>query len=115
MMDSTADFGGEPLLNAFQRKRPPQVRPEHFSKYAVVYVRVSSPDQLKKSIGSIAVQKALVGVARRWGWTVRLIKFIDDDLGVSAKSVYRRTGFAKATHLKKRTRRTRWSGLELTP
>src|SRR5437899_2565561 len=80
MMNSKADFEGDS-----PRERPPQVRPEHLAKLAVVYVRQSSPDQVKKSIGSIAVQKALVKVARRWGWPAHLIKVIDDDLGVAGQ------------------------------
>lgn len=83
-MDSQADFEGEPLLDAFPRERPPQVHPEHLSKYALIYVRQSSPGRVPAIAGSRQLRERLLRVRR-------------------------------AASGKKSTRRTRWSGLELTP
>ncbi len=73
--------------------RPPQVRPVHLTKWAVVYARQSSPVQVREHTGSTADQRALADLARQWGWPATRIRVIDDDLGLSGTSSQDRAGF----------------------
>jgi DNA invertase Pin-like site-specific DNA recombinase len=73
--------------------RPPQVRPVHLTKWAIVYARQSSPVQVREHTGSTADQRALADLARQWGWPATRIRVIDDDLGLSGTSSQDRAGF----------------------
>ncbi len=76
--------------------RPPQIRPWHLQRVAAVYMRQSSPEQVKNNTGSTAVQRDLAALARAWGWADSLIDPIDEDLGKSAaRSSSKRTGFQR--------------------
>lgn len=72
---------------------PSQIRAEHKQKLAVVYVRQSSPDQVRHHTGSTETQRALAELPRRWGWPESRIKVIEDDLGLSGTSSDQRPGF----------------------
>ena len=73
--------------------RPPQVRPLHLTKWAIVYARQSSQVQVREHTGSTADQRALADLARQWGWPATRIRVIDDDLGLSGTSSQDRAGF----------------------
>jgi len=73
--------------------RPPQIRPIHLTKWAIVYARQSSPVQVREHTGSTADQRALADLARQWGWPARRIRVVDDDLGLSGTSSQDRAGF----------------------
>ena len=73
--------------------RPPQVRPGHLTKWAIVYARQSSQVQVREHTGSTADQRALADLALQWGWPATRIRVIDDDLGLSGTSSQDRAGF----------------------
>jgi DNA invertase Pin-like site-specific DNA recombinase len=80
--------------------RPRAVTDRHLRKLAVVYIRQSSPGQVRDHVGSTAVQRDLVELPRRWGWPEENIRTIESDLGVSAtKSTARRDGFQELFEL----------------
>lgn len=60
----------------------PKITPEHLARRAVVYIRQSSPHQVKVNLESQRLQYALADHARALGW--REVDIIDADLGWSA-------------------------------
>src|SRR5688572_11398267 len=78
------------------------IRPEHKRKYAVVYARQSTPDQVLHHSGSTDSQLALQEQAKRLGWPESLIKVIDQDLGLSGTSATARAGFQELLEMMKR-------------
>lgn len=64
-----------------------KISPEHLARSAYVYVRQSTPDQLRNNHESRRRQYALADRARLLGWSEVVV--IDDDLGVSASGVTR--------------------------
>jgi DNA invertase Pin-like site-specific DNA recombinase len=78
------------------------IRPEHKRKYAVVYARQSTPDQVLHHSGSTDSQLALREQAKRLGWPESLIKVIDQDLGLSGTSSPQRAGFQDLLAMMKR-------------
>jgi DNA invertase Pin-like site-specific DNA recombinase len=81
----------------FQPDCPPQVRPAHRQKPAIVYARQSTNEQLREHTGSTAAQIALADLPRRWGWPEDRIVIIDD-FGLSGTSPDR-PGFEKMLDL----------------
>jgi DNA invertase Pin-like site-specific DNA recombinase len=71
----------------------PLITPEHLARFAVVYLRQSSPQQVQNNNGSTAFQRDLVVVARSYGWPDSQIKVIDEDLGRSGSTTEGRTGW----------------------
>ena len=71
----------------------PLITPEHLTRKAFIYLRQSSPEQVEKNTGSQAFQRSQFDLARAYGWPKELIEVIDDDLGISARSVAARTGW----------------------
>jgi excisionase family DNA binding protein len=69
-----------------------KISAEHLSRQACVYIRQSTPGQVKNNVESQRRQYALVDRARALGWED--IKIIDDDLGRSGSGT-RRPGFEK--------------------
>lgn len=67
----------------------------HLQKLAVVYVRQSSPHQVRENRESRARQYALVDYAQFLGWPVDRILVVDEDQGRSGKTADRRTGFQR--------------------
>ena len=82
---------GEPLLGGATKK----VTGRHLARWALVYVRQSSPQQLIHNPESTRVQYALQDRAKRLGWEEQRIEVIDDDLGRSGTSVEGRLGFQR--------------------
>src|SRR6185503_8449091 len=63
--------------------RPREIQEHHLLRRAVVYIRQSSPEQVRANTGSAAVQRDLVDKVAAWGWPASRIDVLDGDLGVS--------------------------------
>src|SRR5690349_925259 len=72
-----------------------KIETQHLSRLAIVYVRQSSPRQVRENIESTQLQYDLARRAQSYGWPDDRIEIIDDDLGVSGKSLEGRTGFRR--------------------
>lgn len=72
-----------------------KVDAQHLAKLAVVYVRQSSARQVRENIESTRLQYDLAKRAELYGWPPERIDVIDDDLGVSGKSLEGRSGFRR--------------------
>ena len=84
----------EDLLPYSHGPRPHLITDRHLRRQAVVYVRQSSPGQVRDHEGSTGAQRDLVELPRRWGWPEHNISIIESDLGVSATNpTVRRDGF----------------------
>jgi DNA invertase Pin-like site-specific DNA recombinase len=71
----------------------PKIRPDHFRRQAVVYVRQSTVQQVRGNRESTARQYALADRARALGWPADAVQTIDDDQGRSATRSDHRDGF----------------------
>ena len=60
--------------------------PEHLDRLAVVYIRQSSPGQVKNHPESYRVQKGLTARAEQLGWSKEKIRVVQGDQGSSASS-----------------------------
>ena len=69
-----------------------KITAEHLSRQAYVYIRQSTPGQVRHNLESQRRQYALVDHARFLGW--QNVEVIDEDLGISG-SVTRRPGFER--------------------
>jgi DNA invertase Pin-like site-specific DNA recombinase len=79
---------------------PAEITPQHLSKIAYVYVRQSSPQQVKHNLQSQQLQYDLVDLAKAKGWSPEKIIVVDEDLGKSAAGTVHRHGLEKMlTHL----------------
>lgn len=65
---------------------------DHLARRACVYIRQSTPDQVRHNLESQRRQYALVDRARAMGW--QDVDVIDDDLGVSGSGTHR-SGFER--------------------
>jgi DNA invertase Pin-like site-specific DNA recombinase len=73
-----------------------KVTPAHLERSAVIYVRQSSPKQVRVNVESQHNQRALVDRALALGWQQARITVLDADLGQSGTSIAGREAF---THL----------------
>jgi DNA invertase Pin-like site-specific DNA recombinase len=73
--------------------RPSPLEERHLSRWAIVYIRQSQPQQVLNHIESRERQYALVDLAVALGWPRDRILLIDEDQGNSGKTAERRTGF----------------------
>jgi DNA invertase Pin-like site-specific DNA recombinase len=71
----------------------PKIRPQHLERLAYVYIRQSSPRQVKEHLESQDLQYQLVHRAQALGWTEAQVVVIDDDLGQTAVTSVQRQGF----------------------
>jgi DNA invertase Pin-like site-specific DNA recombinase len=79
---------------------PAEITPQHLSKIAYVYVRQSTPQQVKHNLQSQQLQYDLVDLAKAKGWPPEKIIVVDEDLGKSAAGAAQRHGLEKMlTHL----------------
>jgi len=69
-----------------------KITAEHLSRQACVYIRQSTPDQVRHNLESQRRQYALVDHARSLGW--ENVEVIDEDLGISGSGT-RRPGFER--------------------
>jgi len=65
----------------------------HLERLAVIFVRQSSPGQVRNNVHSRKRQMNLTSRAKELGWPEDKILLIDEDLGVSAKGFVDRQGF----------------------
>ena len=68
----------------------------HRAKLAYVYVRQSSPGQVRQHQESTELQYRLVERAILLGWPRERVQVIDDDLGKSGTSSDERQGFQRS-------------------
>jgi len=76
---------------------PTKVQPLHLARKAVVYIRQSSPKQVRENLGSQLNQRALVDRARELGWPAERIEVLDGDLGQSGAATAGRQDFQALT------------------
>ena len=69
-----------------------KITSEHLSRQACVYIRQSTPDQVRHNLESQRRQYSLVDHARSLGWED--VEVIDEDLGISGSGT-RRPGFER--------------------
>lgn len=62
-----------------------KIRPEHQERIAVIYLRQSSPQQVKNNRESTDLQYALAKLAEQYGWKPSQILILDEDLGKSGR------------------------------
>jgi DNA invertase Pin-like site-specific DNA recombinase len=67
----------------------------HRERLAIVYVRQSSTRQVEENIESTQLQYQLADRAVLLGWPQERVEVIDDDLGVSGRSIEGRIGFQR--------------------
>ena len=72
-----------------------KVLPGHLERLALVYVRQSSQKQVEHNIESTQLQYQLADRAEAYGWPKPRIEIIDEDLGVSGRSIEGRGGFQR--------------------
>lgn len=72
-----------------------KVQLNHQERLAIVYVRQSSTKQVEENIESTQLQYRLVDRAAAMGWSKERIEVIDDDLGMSGRSIEGRIGFQR--------------------
>jgi len=65
----------------------------HRERLAIVYLRQSSPAQVRFNVRSTERQYALADEAARLGWEGERIVVIDDDLGMSGRDTHAREGY----------------------
>ncbi len=76
-----------------QIKRDSRISEDHLKRSAIIYIRQSSPSQVKVHTESSRLQLSLRERAISYGWNEPII--IDDDLGISAAGYSKRPGFQK--------------------
>lgn len=72
-----------------------KIETQHLARLAIVYVRQSNARQVRENVESTQLQYSLARLAKAYGWPSDQIEIIDDDLGVSGKSLEGRTGFQR--------------------
>src|SRR5512135_202651 len=82
--------GGPPMTT---RPDAPKIRPDHLDRFALIYVRQSTPIQVRENTASAARQYDLAGRARDLGWPTERVQVIDQDQGRSGASTAGRDGF----------------------
>ncbi len=70
-----------------------KITPGHLERKAVIYIRQSSPKQVREHVDSQLNQRALIERAQALGWHPERIDVLDGDLGRSATSVHGRDDF----------------------
>ena len=65
----------------------------HLERKAVIYIRQSSPKQVREHLDSQLTQRTLVRRAQSLGWHPERIEVFDGDLGQSATGVQERDAF----------------------
>jgi len=70
-----------------------KITPRHLDRKAVIYIRQSSPKQVREHLDSQLTQRALVHRAEDLGWHPERIEAFDGDLGQSAAGLQERDDF----------------------
>jgi DNA invertase Pin-like site-specific DNA recombinase len=71
------------------------IQPRHLTRRAVIYVRQSSPHQVRHNTESARLQHAMTNRARELGWHEADVEVVGDDTGHSATTTAGRIGFQK--------------------
>ncbi len=79
--------------------RPPQIRPQHLRRLALVYLRQSTLKQVEEHTGSTTYQRNQKAYPLRWGWAETDIEVIEQDLGLSGTSGEHRQGWQRLLRL----------------
>ena len=111
MVESALAAGGWAMIGA-QRK----ITSSHLQRLAVVYLRQSTPAQVRLNVRSTERQYAIAEEAARLGWESERIVVVDGDLGVSGRDTHARESYKElvATGVLGRGRRDlRAGGLEV--
>ena len=87
MVESALEVG-RAMIGA-QRK----ITSSHLQRLAVVYLRHSTPAQVRLNVGSTDRQYAIAGEAARLGWQSERIVVVDGDLGVSGRDTHARESY----------------------
>lgn len=70
-----------------------RIKTGHLDRSAIVYVRQSSPDQVRNNLESQRLQYAMKNRIAELGWNADVIQVIDGDLGITANGEAKRDGF----------------------
>jgi len=70
-----------------------KITPRHLERKAVIYIRQSSPKQVREHLDSQLTQRTLVHRAEHLGWHPERIEVFDGDLGQSAAGSQERDDF----------------------
>jgi excisionase family DNA binding protein len=73
----------------------PKITPAHLRRDAYVYVRQSTPTQVREHTESLERQYELAERAVGFGWQAHQVVVIDDDLGRSGAEISARVGFRR--------------------
>jgi DNA invertase Pin-like site-specific DNA recombinase len=73
----------------------PKIRADHLRRQAVVYVRQSTPQQVRGNRESTVRQYALIERAKALGWPAGAVQTIDEDQGRSGARSAHRDGFKR--------------------
>jgi len=82
----------EPTVPAFGTQK---IKPRQLDRLAIVYIRQSSPQQVRENRESRERQYSLREHAEHLGWAKERILLIDEDQGVSGKPSVNRPGFQR--------------------
>ena len=72
-----------------------KIRPEHLSRAAFIYVRQSSPKQVRENLESQRRQYGFAGQAVALGWGEQQLVIVDEDQARSGAIPWARSGFAR--------------------
>ena len=92
---STSDYGSQLPKRAPANLVSPKLKKIHLDRLAIVYVRQSSPHQVREHRESTALQYALVDRAIELGFHSSQVNVIDEDQAQSGTSIVARTGFQR--------------------
>lgn len=70
-----------------------KIEQNHITREAYLYIRQSTPEQVRTNVESQRVQRQLCERAKEFGWDK--VNIIDDDLGCSASGSKERVGFER--------------------
>src|SRR3954451_11037083 len=70
-----------------------KIASQHLGRLAMVYLRQSSPRQVRENIRSTERQYALADRAGALGWARERIVVVDGDLGISGRDTQRRDSY----------------------
>ena len=72
---------------------PPKISRRHLERTAFVYLRQSSPHQVKKNVESAELQRRMKEHVKQWGWPTRQIKMLGGDTAKSGSSQHGRDDY----------------------
>ncbi|MGZ6639480.1 MAG: recombinase family protein [Solirubrobacteraceae bacterium] len=89
-----------------------KIETSHLERLAVVYLRQSTPRQVREHFRSTERQYALAEEAARLGWQAERVVVIDGDLGVSGRDAEPRESYKGAgiARVPRGGRRDPWAG-----